>query len=163
MAELMASFVVHDIEKRRVNDLTIKSKLQFLNILVSAVLICQITFCHNTYAQASKEEIKNYEVLVVLVYDEHCTVTCTKVRPVMRELASKYGERIKYLELNSSAIDESSKTAAAFGVKTFLSDSTDLAPIVGIFSPSGKRLRELIGFKERPVYEAAIDRILKKK
>lgn len=80
----------------------------------------------------------------------------------MQELAQKYGEQIKYSELDASpeAFNASIKVASTLGVKTFLADSTDLAPIVGIFNARRKKVNELLGYKSKEVYQAAIERAL---
>lgn len=112
---------------------------------------------------AAASNVSTPELLVVLVYDQDCHVTCTKVRPMMQQLTKSYGAKVKFAELNTGTIPESNKIAESLGVKKFFNDSTDQAPIVGIFNNSGKRIKELQGFKEKDVYQTAIDRALKQK
>ncbi len=102
------------------------------------------------------------DLLVVLVYDQDCHITCTKVRPMMQKLVESYGPKVKLAELNTGTIPESSKVAETLGVSKFFTESTDQAPIVGIFNSQGKRVKELQGFKEKAVYQSAIDKALKK-
>src|SRR6185295_9491391 len=42
------------------------------------------------------------KVLVVLVYDQNCKVWCTHVRPIIRDLAQEFGERVHVEEIDSS-------------------------------------------------------------
>lgn len=122
-----------------------------------------------TTGPASAEQSASYQnsiakpdLLVVLVYDQDCHVTCTKVRPMMQKLVESYGQKVKLAELNTATVPESSKIAETLGVKKFFTESTDQAPIVGIFNSQGKRVKELQGFKEKEVYQSAIEKALKK-
>lgn len=133
-------------------------------------LFCLLSLCCCQIGCAAEESdtgkgspaVDSMQLLVVLVFDQNCKVACVKVRPIMQELARKHEGRLKYSELDATpeAFDTTVKTAADLGVKTFLLDSTDLAPIVGIFNAKRKRIKELQGYKSKEVYEAAIDKAL---
>lgn len=131
------------------------TKLLQLTILVLAPLSAA---CAGESSPAADKQ----SLLVVLIYDQNCKVACTKVKPLMQELADKHIDKIKYVELDASpeSFDRSVKGASKLGVKTFLIDSTDLAPIVGIFNSRGKRIKELQGYKNKEVYEQAIEKAL---
>lgn len=121
------------------------------------------TACKAETAQAETQQ--PWKLLVVLLYDQDCKVTCTKVKPAMQELAQKFGPQVKYVELNAAegTFAESIKTAESLGVKHFVTDSAEQVPVVGIFNTKKKRVKELQGFKTKDVYELAIQKALEHK
>lgn len=138
---------------------------------LSLFLSCSAAEC---LAQPAKEQSKqeskdpakqDWNLLVVLLYDQDCKVTCTKVKPAMQELAQKFGSKVKYVELNTNeeTFADTVKTADSLGVKKFVNDSAEEVPIVAIFDTKKKRMKELQGFKTKDVYETAIQKALEKK
>jgi hypothetical protein len=105
---------------------------------------------------------KKAQLLVVLIYDESCTVACTVVKPIVRDLVS--GHQVQYEELNTSPKELKNTLARAKALKleTFVSDRTEEVPVVGIFTSKGKRLKELTGRKTREVYKEAIEKAMEK-
>ncbi len=103
--------------------------------------------------------------MVVLLYDQDCKVTCTKVKPAMQELAQKFGPKVKYVELNTNeeTFSDTMKSAEGLGIRKFVHDSAEEVPIVGIFDTKKKRMKELQGFKTKDVYDAAIQKALVQK
>jgi hypothetical protein len=101
-------------------------------------------------------------VLVVLIFDEGCKVWCQKVRPIMKELKEQYGQRVDFLELDASAgtMKETEAKAKEAGVVSFLHDSADWVPIVGVFSPKRRLIKELVGPKSKDTYVSVIDKAL---
>ena len=142
------------------------SRLQFRKYSVMASSgLCALAFSStcafagSTDKPAEAAAAAKSPVLVLLIYDDSCQVSCTKVRPVMRELADKHNKNVKYVELNTSekAMDDSRKLAKTLGVHNFLEVSTDDVPVVGIFDAKGKKLKNLQGFKAKDVYTKAVD------
>jgi hypothetical protein len=82
----------------------------------------------------------------------------------MQELALKYGDRLKYVEIDGSdkALSVSTKIASELGVTTFLADNTTMAPIVGIFKGK-KKIKELQGYKHKEEFASAIEKSFDKK
>ncbi len=101
-------------------------------------------------------------VLVVLVYDQHCKAWCTKVRPIMQELADELGEEVSVVEIDSSATVGKSaiKTAEDLGIIRYYKD-VDMVPVVMIFDSKKKLMHELGGPKTKETYKAAILSTLK--
>lgn len=103
-----------------------------------------------------------YRALVVLVYDQHCKAWCTKVRPIMKELADELGEEVYVVEIDSSATVGKSaiKTAEDLGIIRYYKD-VDMVPVVMIFDSKKKLMHELGGPKTKETYKAAILSTLK--
>jgi len=103
--------------------------------------------------------------IVVLIYDDSCKTSCTIVRPLMQDICSEYCHKVRYVELNTSKekLKESCKLAKDINVHSFLADSSELVPIVGVFcARGGKVIKEIRGAKTRDVYKAAIEKALEK-
>jgi len=113
---------------------------------------------------SSSDQAACDQLLVVLVYDETCLHACGIVRPLIKDITQKCGNKVKYVELNTSkqALKESAAAAKSLGIKTFLEDGVDLVPVLAIFSPKRKRLKELQGQKDKEVYVDAIEKCLSK-
>lgn len=105
---------------------------------------------------------KKPQLLVLLIYDESCTVSCTVVKPIVRDLVAQH--QVQYEELNTSpkALKAALARAKQLKLETFVSDRTEEVPVVGIFTAKGRRLKELIGKKTREVYKEAIEKALEK-
>jgi hypothetical protein len=120
----------------------------------------------SSLAEAPKAQTSEpWSVMVVLLYDQDCKVTCTKVKPAMQELAQKFGPKVKYVELNTNeeTFSDTMKSAEGLGIRKFVHDSAEEVPIVGIFDTKKKRMKELQGFKTKDVYDAAIQKALVQK
>lgn len=100
--------------------------------------------------------------LVVLVYDQHCKAWCTKVRPIMKELADELGEEVNVVEIDSSATVGKSaiKIAEDLGIIRYYKD-VDMVPVVMIFDSKKKLMHELGGPKTKETYKTAILSTLK--
>lgn len=113
-------------------------------------------------SSAAVDQERAYRVLVVLVYDQHCKAWCTKVRPIMKELADELGEEVNVVEIDSSAAVGKSaiKTAEDLGIIRYYKD-VDMVPVVMIFDSKKKLMHELGGPKTKETYKAAILTTLK--
>lgn len=111
---------------------------------------------------ASTPGLGEQPVLVVLVFDQGCKTWCQKVRPLMAELKAQYGTKVDFVELDASpgTLKEAEAKAKELGVFFFLRDSADWVPIVGVFSPQRKLVKELVGPKQKEVYVSVIDKAL---
>ncbi len=96
-------------------------------------------------------------VLVVLIYDQHCKAWCTKVRPIMKELADEVGDSINVVEIDNSADAGKTgiKAAEDLGIIRYYKD-VDMVPVVMIFDSKKKLVHELSGPKTKETYKAAI-------
>lgn len=128
-----------------------KLKACLLSMSALALLFIQ------SAAQAADEKI-----LVVLVYDNHCKVWCGKVVPLLRELGNEMQDKIALLEIDNSPdkTEQAVKTAKENGI---LGDYKDLeaVPVVMIFNKARKLTKQIDGPKDKNVYKAAIEKILK--
>lgn len=138
------------------------------NWLSVALLFSLFSSCSLSASLAEAPKAQSSEpwsVMVVLLYDQDCKVTCTKVKPAMQELAQKFGPKVKYVELNTNeeTFSDTMKSAEGLGIRKFVHDSAEEVPIVGIFDTKKKRMKELQGFKTKDVYDAAIQKALVQK
>jgi len=103
------------------------------------------------------------KVLVVLVYDQNCKVWCAHVRPIIRELADEFGERVHVEEIDNSP---STAQAALKQVKdlgiTALYKDVESVPVVLIFDIKRKSCKEINGPKDKGIYKAAIEKVIAK-
>lgn len=100
--------------------------------------------------------------LVVLVYDQTCHVWCDKVRPLVKDLKTEYGDRVTFAELDAtqSVLGETKKAAKLIGIEGFLGDFRDSIPLVAIFSPRRSLIKELSGPKGITDYKKYIEAAL---
>lgn len=107
-------------------------------------------------------------VIVVLIYDESCKETCEVVRPIVRELTQQQASNVDYVELNTAKanISKALQQAKDLNIRSFVDDRTDEVPVVGLFARKGskpKLLKELVGKKNRQVYQANLEKALQSK
>jgi hypothetical protein len=103
--------------------------------------------------------------LVVFVFDKSCKISCGIVQPIIRELQTEYSGRVDFVELDVSkdSIKDSQKTAKSLGVSSFLSDTEDWYPAVGMFTSRRKMVKQILGAKSKDVYKTAIEKALASK
>jgi hypothetical protein len=103
------------------------------------------------------------KVLIVLVYDQKCKIWCTTVRPIIRELAVEFGDKVHVEEIDSTAsvADAALKQVKELGVLKFYKD-VESVPEVLICDIKRKHCEELNGPKKKEVYKAAIEKIIAK-
>ena len=103
------------------------------------------------------------KVLVVLVYDQHCKVWCTHVRPIIRELAEEFGERVHMEEIDNSpsTAEAALKQVKELGILSLYKD-VEYVPVVLIFDVKRKQCKEINGPKNKDVYKAAIEKVIAK-
>jgi hypothetical protein len=103
------------------------------------------------------------KVLVVLVYDQHCKVWCTHVRPIIRELAEEFGEKVHVEEIDNSpsSAEAALKQVKELGILALYKD-VESVPVVMIFDVKRKQCKEINGPKEKPIYKAAIEKVIAK-
>ena len=99
----------------------------------------------------------------MLVYDQHCKVWCTHVRPIIRELAEEFGERVHMEEIDNSpsTAEAALKQVKALGILSLYKD-VESVPVVLIFDVKRKQCKEINGPKNKDIYKAAIEKIIAK-
>ncbi len=97
--------------------------------------------------------------IFVLVFDKTCHAWCGQVRPVVKELQQEYGDRIEFAELDvtQSALEEAKKTAKQMGLQRYISDFSDLVPLVAVFNTRRDLIKELVGPKRKEDYKKVVD------
>jgi predicted DsbA family dithiol-disulfide isomerase len=103
------------------------------------------------------------KVLVVLVYDQHCKVWCTHVRPIVRELGEEFGERVHVEEIDNSPSNAEAalKQVKDLGILALYKD-VESVPVVLIFDVKRKQCKEINGPKDKAIYKAAIEKVIAK-
>ncbi|MBU6455526.1 MAG: thioredoxin family protein [Cyanobacteria bacterium REEB67] len=101
-------------------------------------------------------------VMLVFVFDKSCRISCDRVRPVLLELEETYKDRLKVVELDISpeVLKETQKRADELGLKSFLANTEDWYPAVGIFDKKGKKVKEILGAQPKAKYVAAIEKAM---
>ncbi len=102
------------------------------------------TLTDDTFEQ---EVIKSSTPVLVDFWAEWCQ-PCKMVDPIIEDLASEYGDKIKFGKMN---VDENSNTPGSFGIMSI--------PTIMIFK-NGKPLETMIGVQPRDVFKKNIDSAL---
>lgn len=115
--------------------------------------------------QAQSSAVVAVRPLVLLIYDEDCQIWCKQVHPVVSELEKEYGDRVTFVDLNSSGthLDSSRKKAKELGVLKFFNDALEYVPDVAVFNGRTKLVKDLCGPKKKTEYKAAIESALSQK
>jgi hypothetical protein len=102
------------------------------------------------------------KAMVVLVFDRHCKIWCTQVRPIMKELEREYSTRVEFEELDATGSQMSSAETKAkkLGVLNVFHDVADYVPAVLVYTARHKLVKELIGPKSKIDYKSNIDKAL---
>lgn len=113
-------------------------------------------------AADGQSEPKPGQVLVVMLYDQHCSLWCGKVRPIMKELAQDLGERVFVDEIDVSRGQEKSaeEKCKQLGILSYYKD-IESVPVVMVFDSKRKLAKELNGPKSKELYRGAIEKVLK--
>lgn len=113
-------------------------------------------------AAEGQSEPKPGQVLVVMLYDQHCSLWCGKVRPIMKELAQDLGERVFVDEIDVSKGQEKSaeEKCKQLGILSYYKD-IESVPVVMVFDARRKLAKELNGPKSKELYRGAIEKVLK--
>jgi len=104
--------------------------------------------------------------LFVMLFDQHCKVWCTQVRPVLGELQQEYQGKARYAELDTTPakMKETMKQAKQLEIESYIPDAMGNVPEVLVFTHHGKDLiDEFSGVKAKNIYKASIEKALSKK
>ncbi|MBX9940071.1 MAG: hypothetical protein K2Y32_12500 [Candidatus Obscuribacterales bacterium] len=117
---------------------------------------------NNCALAAEKEQAESSKALVVMMFDEHCVLWCGKVRPIMKELAGEFGERVVIDEVDASKgkDKEAADKCKRLGILSYFKD-VEAVPVVLIFDGKRKLVKELNGPKTKEFYKAAIEKAIK--
>lgn len=117
----------------------------------------------NTRALAADEILDSDKVLLLMVFDSHCTKWCGQVRPMLHDIKAEFGDKIALYELDFSEkeLKTSTEKAKQLGVSGFVKDVIDWIPTVGIFTPKRRLVAEFPGIKKKQVYIDNIQKALK--
>jgi thiol-disulfide isomerase/thioredoxin len=132
------------------------AKLLIVSILLVSCLIPEV-------ALASETSVRDADkVLILMLFDENCKKWCPKVRPILSELKTQYGDRIAVHELDvtQSVLKTSSETAKELGVYPFLKGALDYVPLVGVFTKKRQLVKELSGLKTKETYNKFVEKAL---
>lgn len=114
-------------------------------------------------ALASEATVRDADkVLILMLFDENCKKWCPKVRPILAELKTQYGEKIAIHELDvtQTELKASTETARQLGVLPFLKGALDYVPLVGIFTRKRQLVKELSGLKTKETYDKFVEKAL---
>lgn len=129
-------------------------------LIVSILIICCLL---PEAALAADANVRDADkVLILMLFDENCKKWCPKVRPILAELKTQYGEKIAIHELDvtQAELKNSTETAKQLGVLPFLKGALDYVPLVGIFTRKRQLVKELSGLKTKETYDKFVEKAL---
>lgn len=102
------------------------------------------------------------KVLVVMMFDQHCTLWCGSVRPLMKELAEEFGQKVLIDEVDASRGKEkdAEEKCKRLGILGYYK-GIESVPAVLLFDGKRKLLKELNGPKSKEFYRSAIEKAVK--
>lgn len=117
--------------------------------------------CGSLSAENSVENSQS-RVLVVMMFDQHCTLWCGRVRPLMKELAEEFGQKVLIDEVDASRgkEKEAEEKCKQLGILGYYKD-IESVPVVLLFDGKRKLLKELNGPKSKEFYRSAIEKVIK--
>jgi len=98
-------------------------------------------------ADFEQEVLKNPKITLVDFWADWCT-PCHMLTPILEEVASEYGDKIKIAKLN---VDENAQTPPVYNIMSL--------PTVILFK-EGKPLKTFIGVQGKEEFKKAIDETL---
>lgn len=119
------------------------------------------SFTQPSNAEDTSKE-NNKKVRFIAIYDDKCQWSCGVVKPLVEGLKKDYGDKVEFYELNTSKgkISDSTKLAKELGVESFFTSSMAYIPCVGVFTKSGKLVKEIPAAKPKEMYVKFIDKAL---
>ena len=133
---------------------------QMSKVITTLLLLMVLIFAGP--ASIAVEDTAGKKVTLVFVFDKSCRISCDMVRPLLAEIEQTYKDRLRVVELDISpdVKQKTEKKAEELGFKSFLADTSDWYPAVGIFNRSGKKVKELLGAQSKKKYVAAVEKAL---
>jgi hypothetical protein len=103
--------------------------------------------------------------VVVMIFDDKCKKWCSEVRPILHALKEEYGDKVAFHEIDCSekVLKAANESARQLGLGHFLGGVIDYVPVVGVFTPKRRLIKEIIGSKSRETYVSYIETALKAK
>lgn len=103
-----------------------------------------ITLTDKTFEQ---DVLKSETPVLIDFWAEWCQ-PCQMIGPMIEELATEYGEKIKVMKMN---VDENAETPGMFGIMSI--------PTILVFK-GGKPVKTLVGVQGKDKYKQAIEEAL---
>jgi len=133
--------------------------------LVFLFLLFSPSGINASYAEdnsSSEVKVESNKPLVIFVYDRSCKISCGVARPIIKDIQTEYEDKVQFVELDVSKdkLADSRKTAKTLGVLSFLNDSEDWYPAVGVFSAKRKMVKQLLGTRTKEQYLSAIEKAI---
>ena len=102
---------------------------------------------HLTEASFDSELGKHSELMMVDFWAEWCA-PCRAIAPIIKDLAGRYGDRIKIVKMN---IDENPNTPGTYGVRAI--------PTVLAFR-NGTVVEQITGARPKKAFEEMVEKLL---
>lgn len=138
---------------------------KILAIVFSLFVVLGGFSSNRSFAADSKATANEKKVRFIAIYDDKCQWSCGVVRPLVEGLKKDYGDKVSFYELNTSKdkLSGSTKLAKELGVESFFTGQMAYIPCVGVFSKSGKLVKEIPAAKPKETYVKFIDKALASK
>ncbi len=128
--------------------------------LVTCIVLCLLSA---GAAIAAEAQVDGDRTLVLMLFDDKCKVYCKEVRPILKTLKDEYGDRVAFHEIDFSDNVKKAgfETAKQLGVLSSVGDMLDYIPVIAVYTPRRRLVKEIIGAKDRPTYVKYIESALK--
>ena len=104
-------------------------------------------------ADTWKQEIEEYDALVVVdFWHEHC-VWCKKLDPIYSEVSEDYKNKVKFAKLNILENQENQQIAAKYGV---------MGTPTLVFFCKGRQIESIVGFQPKEQLSKLVDDVVSK-
>ncbi len=131
---------------------------------IAFLVVMAVYFGASTSLAIAEDSAKSAgkKVRFIAIYDDKCQWSCGVVKPLVEGLKKDYGEKVEFYELNTSKgkMSDSTKLAKELGVEPFFTSSMAYIPCVGVFTKSGKLVKEIPAAKPKEMYVKFIDKAL---
>ncbi len=132
--------------------------------IIAFLIVMAVFFGASTNLAIAEDSAKTADkkVRFIAIYDDKCQWSCGVVKPLVEGLKKDYGEKVEFYELNTSKskISDSTKLAKELGVEPFFTSSMAYIPCVGVFTKTGKLVKEIPAAKPKEMYVKFIDKAL---
>lgn len=135
----------------------------FRRLITNVLAFTVFSLLGTAAAFAADAMLDGDRTLVLMLFDDKCKVYCKEVRPILKTLKEEYGDRVAFHEIDFSDNVKKAgfETAKQLGVLGSIGDMLDYIPVIAVYTPRRKLVREIVGAKNKATYVEWIECALK--